>query len=211
MLPRPAPIALSSTLAACALLMAGMASAQGTNPQRVHADSLFTEGQGGCQPDAQIDIPDAAWGTAAVACAPGAQSAAGCPGGQVCVPAPGSPFESGFCVIKAGDNACPPGFTTQHLYYGGFDDSRGCTPCACATPTGVDCNSAAHISTWSNTTCTSGKGAAVSGLPAACASMSGIHYVQITTYADGGSCTPSGGQPTGAASPEDLTTLCCAP
>lgn len=164
---------------------------------------------GGCQADASVDAQAPTWANLATACAPSQQSAAGCGADQVCVPAAGSPFESTFCVLKAGNNTCPSPFTNQHLYYSDITDTRGCTPCTCGSPSGVDCDTNAHVTSWSNMSCTTGKGVDYSPLPVACAALGTAHYLTLSTSATGGTCTPSGGTPTGGVSQANLTTICC--
>jgi hypothetical protein len=163
---------------------------------------------GSCQADASAAISPPAWTNAALACAPSAQSPLGCPAGQVCIPAAATPFEPHFCVLRAGSNSCPSPFVRQSLYYGGVSDGRGCGPCACGAPTGVDCNSATTIVA-SNPSCTAGIATLASSLPAACAGVSGAHSIRIDTTPEGGSCAPSGGGAIGSATAQTLTTLCC--
>jgi hypothetical protein len=164
---------------------------------------------GGCQPDGSVDAQAPTWGSFVVACAPSQQSAAGCTANQVCVPGAGTPFESTFCVLKAGNNTCPSPFTNQHLYYSDISDGRGCTPCTCGPATGVDCNSLAHVTGWSNSTCVTGKGSDYSPLPVSCGPIGTSHYVMLSTGPTGGTCTPSGGTPTGGVGAANLTTICC--
>ena len=175
--------------------------------------SMMTTGStadgGGCQPDASVDAQAPTWANLTVACAPSSQSTTGCNANQVCVPGAGSPFESTFCVLKAGNNTCPSPFTNQHLYYSGITDTRGCTPCTCGSPSGVDCNSNAHLTTWSNTSCNTGKGGDFSPLPLSCGAIGASHYAMLTTSPTGGTCTPSGGTPTGGVTAANLTTICC--
>ncbi|MGH7435395.1 MAG: hypothetical protein ACRENE_06950 [Polyangiaceae bacterium] len=168
-----------------------------------------TASGGGCQADASVDAAPAAWGNLTVACAPSSQSAVGCAANHVCIPAAASPFESTYCIIKAGNNGCPSPFTTQHLYYSDITDTRGCTGCSCGSAMNVDCNSLAHVTTWSNMSCNSGKGSDYAPIPVTCGPLGTSHYAMLNTAPTGGSCTPSGGTPTGGVTAANLTTICC--
>jgi hypothetical protein len=200
--------AMSVTPGMCTSVQA-MTTACGTG---AGANILGSTATGGaCVPDGSVIVPPAQWATQAVACTPSAQSPAGCAAGEQCVPAPPTSFQTGFCIVKAGTNTCPPPFTNQHLYYADFSDSRGCSPCTCGAPSGVDCNAGAHASTWGNAQCAANPGLDLTPLPVACATFGTSHYLKITTAPDGGSCAPDGGASTGAAMAQDLTTVCCTP
>ncbi len=167
---------------------------------------------GTCQPDASVALPQATWGTQAIACVPSALSPVGCPSGETCVPVTSTAFGSRFCVLRAGTNGCPAGpFVAQHLYYGAVADTRACSACSCGGPTGVDCNSKGHATTWGNPTCTMNLGADLTPLPVACVAAAAAHSIQFTTTPDGGSCAPGGGLPSGGVTAQAITTLCCTP
>jgi hypothetical protein len=124
------------------------------------------------------------------------------------MPGAGAPFQH-FCVMQPGTNNCPAGFPTQHVYHAGVSDSRGCTPCTCGSPSGVDCNAAAQLHTWGNPSCSANVGPTLSPLPLGCNSAASTHSVELTTSATGGSCDPDGGQPMGSVSAQGVTTICC--
>jgi hypothetical protein len=166
---------------------------------------------GSCQPDASVTLPPPTWAMQASACAPASESPLGCAAGQQCVPAAPAPFEPHFCVMKAGTNTCVSPFTVTHTYYGGFDDTRGCTPCTCGAPSGVDCNTKGHVTTWGNPNCTANMGADLTPLPRTCQATASEHSMRFTTSPEGGSCPPGGGQPTGTVAASTLTTICCTP
>jgi hypothetical protein len=164
-----------------------------------------------CRPNASTTVPSWTWGMQAVACSPLWQSAAGgCSANELCVPSPPVPFETRYCISKAGNNSCPSGpYSAGHLYYGGVADGRTCTTCTCSTPS-IDCNTNAHVALWGNPMCTMNMQADLTPLPASCTATS-AHGIQFTTTPIVGSCTPTGGQATGAASEQSLTTFCCMP
>jgi hypothetical protein len=169
-----------------------------------------TANGGTCQPNTTVVLPPAQWTTQVAACEPLAESPAGGGAGQQCVPAPTAPFQ-GFCIVKPGSNTCPSPFTSTHLFYADFAEGRGCSPCTCGPPTGVDCNAGAHATTWGNPTCGGTTGADITPLPVACAPVSGAHSIRLDTAPDGGACAPDGGMPTGSPSPQNITTVCCTP
>ena len=165
---------------------------------------------GSCLSKASVTVPTPMWGTEAVACQPSGQSPVGCASGQVCIPVAAPPFGSSFCVEKAGNSSCPSGFPTMHLYYGGFDDTRGCSPCSCGTPSGVDCNGG-QVTTWGNPNCSANQASAVAPPSSACTPTGGVKSIKFATSPDGGSCAPDGGQPTGTLAAQTVTTICCTP
>lgn len=143
----------------------------------------------------------------------------GCNGSQVCLPKPASGFAPNVCIMKAGDQACPPGpFQEQHVFHTGFTDSRDCTACSCGASAGASCS--ATVTVYGvNTGC---NGAAVATIntntaAGACANLAGNPMVgsrkAVTTAPTGGACPASGGQPLGAAAPDAATavTFCCIP
>jgi hypothetical protein len=108
----------------------------------------------------------------------------------------------------AGDDACPPGaYAVRHVYFGGVDDSRGCTPCTCAAEN-FSCG--AEIDAYPSTalSCT--------GLPDryaapfTCEPVNQPANFELTLTPTLGSCTPSTTTPAGAATPVSPVTICCA-
>jgi hypothetical protein len=167
---------------------------------------------GGCTPDASTNVPMWSWGTLALACPTSAPSgmACGATGQGQCVPAP-VPFEARACVLKQGATACPgAGYSVALTYYANADDSRGCSACACGSPTGVDCDMNAHVELWETTGCDGGSTQALTPVPSGCVAppvkMQGATFQSTPT---GGSCPPNGGQPTGTITPQGPTTICC--
>jgi len=110
------------------------------------------------------------------------------------------------CILSPGDLSCPPGaYSVRHVYYASVSDSRACTACACGVAAGVTCSATAQQGC--------GQTGPAIPLPTACASLPSPGSVTLIAAATvtGGSCTPSGGQPTGALVPTGATTLCCMP
>lgn len=102
---------------------------------------------GNCAPGGGvINKTSPTWQSAANACG-GIPALSGCTNGQKCMPKSQSPYFSGVCIGKAGDQACPAPFNTKHLYYKSFVDDRMCTACSCQAPTGGTCGIALTIST----------------------------------------------------------------
>ena len=75
-------------------------------------------------------VPLVSWGRVGFTCDAPAPSTT-C-GGGVCMPLPAMGFRPGLCVHHDGDIMCPEGFDDRHVFYGGFDDTRGCTTCTCS-------------------------------------------------------------------------------
>ena len=58
-----------------------------------------------------------------------------------CLPSPVDPIPEGFelCILHEGVKQCPEAYPRQHVFYGGIDDGRACSPCECGSPIGSDC------------------------------------------------------------------------
>jgi hypothetical protein len=153
------------------------------------------------------------WEQLARACAPSTPAGqADCDAGLVCAPAPASPFAPQGCVLQPGEaTSCPPQYPSgPRVFYTGVDDSRGCSTCQCAGPSGGSCTitnpaieACISSGTWS--------------APGACSSITGpepvrLHSGATPTLVDPGTCTlTDGGAPSGTATGNGATTFCCAP
>jgi hypothetical protein len=166
---------------------------------------------GTCAPASSVQVPSPTWFRLARLCASAPMDPGLCPSGT-CVSAPTAGFEDDYCITSPGDTPCPAtGYTVSHTsddagssYYTGADDSRGCTPCGCETPSGLSCS--ANVSTYADRAC---------GMPipySGCmATDPGPMSAQVATAAVGGSCAsvPGGGQPTGSLRATGPYTVCC--
>jgi hypothetical protein len=160
-------------------------------------------------PNATRTLPDPTFDKVEVAC--GLAQASACVGRADCVatPTPTQPYER-VCIHQAGDVPCPnEDYGQRFVAYKSIDDTRSCSACPTTTPTGGACGTS-----WGNrastTQCTnfpppSDKTAGT------CYSYPGIGtVVDIGAMApSAGTCTPTGGQPSGAASSADPVTYCC--
>ncbi|MDC3953187.1 hypothetical protein KEG38_05000 [Polyangium jinanense] len=135
----------------------------------------------------------------------------GCGAGSACAPKPAADTES-LCLRQEGEHACPNGFT-QVVSYKSATDTRACSACACE----------------SDTTCTGGQyvfydldmcvaeGASTARIAVdsnTCRNVSGqldsnSWSVEQVPAMPSGSCTPTGGAPTGEVTPEGAVTFCC--
>ena len=152
------------------------------------------------------------WGAVARSCNGVTQGT--CEGaGEICSPA----SDPGFlrCISRDGDLACPETYSTRHVFFDSFTDTRACSPCGCGAPEGSTCT--ALVSAYGDSACSSLIGAVTvdaSGpacldiLPSGAALGSKLaeepHYVP-------GVCQASGGEGTGVALPTNPVTICCLP
>jgi hypothetical protein len=134
----------------------------------------------------------------------------GCNTGFVCASDPLPPFNERHCVTQRGDVTCPGApYNVKTTTFARVDDRRGCLPCTCGGVTGAQCTGS--IEGFFQDACTGGTTTAaypsgcIQGLPA---------YVSLKVppgTPSGGSCSPSGGGPTGTVTLTDVVTICCAP
>jgi hypothetical protein len=174
----------------------------------------LTVNESGCTPVMQ-PVPESypsSWGTFARACTWAPHD--GCASqGDVC-----SPAAAGFraCVATPGDVDCPASspYVDRHVFYGGIDDTRGCTPCTCGAPTGSTCTGS--IAIYSDAACSAqvfadlitSSGPSCIDVPAG--SALGSKKAGPATYAPG-ACAANGGEPVGSAVPSQPVTFCCLP
>lgn len=98
------------------------------------------------------------------------------------------------------------------VYFADATDTRGCSACACAPPSGGHCSVASPAGyEFLAYPCIQKTG--TFDAPSACAPWTGGTSVTLggaPTLDDAGACTPSGGVPGGSASPAHPTSFCCA-
>ena len=163
----------------------------------------------------QATIAPHKWNAKLVACGAPAFGP-GCSFGKVCASTPPMPLSPKLCIFKPGDAACPVGAYAQKtvVFTGAVSDGRGCGACACGA-SNADCSG--KVSIWSdNSNCTSGAVVAQINAPtAACSGAGSANQDYGMKYVPNGTanptCAPQGGQPTGAATAADPTTVCCTP
>jgi hypothetical protein len=134
----------------------------------------------------------------------------GCASGHVCAPRASGDYAGYVCVEQAGDVACPTDWGARVVAYTGANDTRACTECGC-TPGTVQC-SGAEYAFWDGPWCTV---SASYVNTSQCKNLSGLtdfgiwSFEHSKTAVPSGSCSPSGGQPTGAVNPTGAVTFCC--
>jgi hypothetical protein len=146
---------------------------------------------------------------------------------SVCLPPePIEPAEPGFkaCIFFNDEIDCPsydePGnvFTERHIFYGGVQDDRQCSPCTCGAPTGSACSATISIYKGNDLTCSGPTFAQmpISSVDSVCLDITlpnqslGSKSAAATTYLPG-TCQPSGGDASGSATKIHPATLCCRP
>ncbi|HRI70627.1 MAG TPA: hypothetical protein PK156_40625, partial [Polyangium sp.] len=141
---------------------------------------------------------------------------AGCGAGNVCQPKSATPFRTGLCVYKLGENSCPVGpFSQQFVYFEKADDTRSCTACTCEAPMNSTCSATVHIySDLAVNTCNTEIASFNAG---SCTPLTGnptaFGRSATVTGPTGGSCnvTAGGGNAMGSLTPVNPTTFCCVP
>ncbi|WP_437744820.1 hypothetical protein WMF39_07265 [Sorangium sp. So ce1504] len=156
------------------------------------------------------------WQTRALACVPGAYTE--CVGDRsTCMPSPdqpGVPPPGGFltCIFHEGDVTCEAPYVDRHVFYGGADDTRGCSECGCGEPEGASCIVMASV--YSDGACVE---QVASNLVSSMAPFCGVTPPGVAlgsksaevVAVDPGGCAPSGGEPFGELLPAEPSTFCC--
>jgi hypothetical protein len=151
-------------------------------------------------------VPAATWSELGRVCA--ATTGTGCDVGEVCAPTQPLGFDPTLCVTHAGDLSCPStDYTAKTLAFTSMDDTRGCEPCQCAAPAGISCTRVGWL--YTTQLCTQTPTAVPAG--GDCLALGGFRSIEFDAVVTDGYCTPSGGEPTGAAAPGNALTVCCMP
>jgi hypothetical protein len=170
------------------------------------ADISVTAGKpsgGSCAPTPTETVPPVGYDHEGRTCSLADAATGGCASGNVCVPNP-APFTT--CVSQTGMQACPTGFSVQHLVGTTPADTRGCTPCTCAFDAGT-CGGSASFYTVAGCTKNQQK-IPVDGV---CTAVTTAHTWVSFTYASTttASCAAATVAPDGGVDFSDLTTVCC--
>jgi hypothetical protein len=168
--------------------------------------------ESGCTPHPGGATMDPSWSTHARGCRGNAFGP--CPNlGDTCGPVAPPGFL--VCALTAGDVDCPSDtpYSDKYVFYQGADDTRACSPCACASVPGT-CSGL--LSAYADGACGSVVASVLIGssLPQ-CDNVSilasttlGSKSIQSVAYTPG-ACTPSGGVASGAVTPLSPATFCC--
>jgi hypothetical protein len=138
------------------------------------------------------------------------EAGGGCSAGEVCIPRGTGDYAGYVCVEQVGEHTCPAGWGTQIWAYTGANDSRQCTACACSTAA-ASCVGAEYRF-WDDPFCLIGDEGVSSET---CKDLTGLMDYDAWSFERSkqpvvvGSCTASGGSPTGGVYPTGALTLCC--
>lgn len=161
-------------------------------------------GAGSCTPSVTKSKPPVAWGSSVRLCGAMDTTKADCEDGKVCQPSAQTQVR---CVSHPGQLACPAGFPVAHEFYEGVTDTRSCNSCSCGAASGMTCEEVG-VRAYSDLLCSTAPTTTTStGSCEPLGSKKMLSY--IPGNATGGSCAPSGGEPTGAVAPATPTTVCC--
>jgi hypothetical protein len=165
--------------------------------------------------DAEVGTAPLSWEIVAQECSIEPLSREDCDNGEGCAPSPPPGFR--LCLYRDGDVpelACPDPYTDQRfVVYLGATDTRGCSPCECGDPEGVEC--IAEIAVFTDGACgvpflpfpvPTTKPESCFDLPegTALGSKEGSFLVHTP-----GKCAPSESQPIGEVMGTAPMTLCC--
>lgn len=133
----------------------------------------------------------------------------GCGSGQACVARATGVYTGYLCIRKAGNDSCPAGWGTQPIAgYTGGTDQRNCTACQCTPP--ASCSPGVYTFYDAD-----GCGGSTIDVGGSCTNVTSLMdhgtwgAMLSAAPAISGSCTPSGGQPTGGVVGQNPVTFCC--
>jgi hypothetical protein len=222
--PPIAPTDVVSTADSCSTvsLCHGADDAGTYKPSAVKLENVQISG-GTCtpQPTGTKNVPTPTWDKVVRACGDAAGSGKGCGTAGSCLPRPKTPFGTGLCIYKDGDQPCPSGaYSTKKLTHKSFADTRDCSACACGSAGGGSCSNA-QLKSYTDA-CSSGEQTVAlnqcvalsndpttgtgSGCPGFPTDTRGF---KLTATPSGATCPPSGGQVTGSAAGSEPITFCC--
>jgi hypothetical protein len=160
-----------------------------------------------------VEPSEPSWDEVLLACVGAPVGGLGCDAAHVCVPRPPpDPFDR-ICVYADGAGVCPPSYEAfQATAYGDYDDSRGCTECGCAAPTGIQCTGTvtdydSRVRCGGNATVI-GAGECLE-IPPQSEGSEDFRHTLFKDSSSGGTCTPTGGEKTGSIELVEPVTFCC--
>jgi hypothetical protein len=135
----------------------------------------------------------------------------GCSSDQACVPKGSGDYSGPACIRKIGQDACPNTYPNLIEAATSAMDDRMCNACDCAV-SGVICAGGGYT-VYDQDGC----------MGASTANVNSMNCVDVTAQLDNstgsinavvpqpinGSCSPSGGQPSGSVTPQGVVTYCC--
>ena len=159
---------------------------------------------GSCASGTVPNIPAPTWGTAAKVCGGATTTPVGCDAGQICAPSGDAQFAK-LCIAQPGEVACTDAFySVQHVVYEDKTDTRSCVgSCGCGAPTST---CAGHVDFNHSACMLNDSTVNLGGCAAVDAAASEASFTQPV---GSGTCTPTGGAPTGEVTPTGALTLCC--
>jgi hypothetical protein len=167
---------------------------------------------GSCPPSGGELIFSEPWMNQDDVCGQPIQGGKGCGGKKACVPRGSGDYSGPVCIRKAGNDDCPAAYPNEVDVATGEMDDRACNACQCAA-SDVTCSDGAYT-VYNSDGCAAGDMNVVDSMN--CVNVSsqldkGTGSMKLTTppQAEGGSCTESGGEPTGSVTPQGETTFCC--
>lgn len=206
---------LSSQLQSCS--QAGSPSQMSCRMQAVQVTGVGT-----CTPSGgQLQATDM-WARWLYVCGAPGTVGGGCVPGKSCAAPGGGAYSGTVCIRKSGEQNCPPGWTTKMTGYQDGTDARGCTPCACKPDAASVACSTGQYTFYDHGDCS-----ACQAWQLLCQSRENVHStacVDVSNIASGtswgaqrtadpapagGTCTPSGGAPTGSVQTTGAVTYCC--
>ncbi|MRG96799.1 hypothetical protein [Polyangium spumosum] len=136
-------------------------------------------------------------------------SSGGCGAGAKCAPKPAA--AESLCLRQEGEQACPDGFT-QIVSYKSAADTRGCSACACESA--ATCAGGAYRFYDADSCMLGGNANPIDINNDTCRNVSTLldassWSIEAIPAMPSGSCTPTGGAPTGELTPEGAVTFCC--
>lgn len=192
-----------------------------TPPASVQVGASQPSGTASCTPARSVTRPPVEWGEVGRACrAP--TTSKGCEPGFVCAPRPSDPYLPNLCIMKigAGDVDCPEGaYSEKYLLYKDVIDTRDCTDCQCGAASNLRCDGKLIVFA-DRDGCIDQEATIPSG---SCGDFSPPSVIDSSDATKGppktfkfvaepkGTCSPSGGQPTGTVEPDKPQTICCMP
>lgn len=190
----------------------------GTAACNVSVSSQGPTVTGACMPQFTTTIPQVDFVNAIHACGGAETSTAGCSMGAICAPRAPAPFNAKLCVYQNGSIAnCTTAAPYTQIHKGGtgIDTTNlACSMCNCGALTGGSCKG--DIEIYSDnvqgvcgsliTTFQAGTCKDLPGNP----TIGNRKFVNPVIM-NPGSCTPSGGQPTGSVATTGPFTVCCLP
>jgi hypothetical protein len=185
-------------------------SGLGSRSAKITGNATVTN-MGACPPSGGLLNASPLWANQDDVCGGVAPVGGGCAGTDVCVARGAGDYTGPACIRSAGSKTCPAEWSEEIEVAAGGSDGRSCSACQCGV-SGAACSGGSY-ELYDTDQCDGVE--SIEMTSSSCVNISSLFdfgtgsVLPTSPQAVGGSCSPSGGAPTGSVTPQEVITFCC--